>query len=177
MENNHILTVEEFKELARPTSKHVDEKEVMAFVRECEDMNIIPAIGLDDFEALCGDELTDEQKILLDGGSWVQKVDGGCGGQNGLRKRCSGLKTALAYFVYAKMIQSDGGIVTRTGIMRHNDGHASHTDDKNRVRRYNDVMNVAEEYLTGCLMYWRSVKGEAVRQVRGSRVHVHAIGD
>ena len=52
MANKHILTVEEFKELARPTSKHVDEDEVMAFVRECEDIYIIPAVGLEKYQAL-----------------------------------------------------------------------------------------------------------------------------
>lgn len=181
MESKHLITVEEFKELARPTSKHVDEKEVMAFVREVEDMTIIPAIGLDDFEELMNktdEELSEEQKVLLNGGSWVQGVIGRCEGQNGLRMKCSGLKSAVAYYVYGKMILSDGGIVTRTGIMRHDDEHSSHVDDKNRVRRYNDVMNVAEEYLNGCLMFWRSVKGDdSVRKVRGSRVHIHAIGD
>jgi len=174
MESKHILTVEEFRELARPTSKHVDEKEVTAFISECENLNIIKAVGLDTFEALVGDEVDEEHRVLLEGGVWTQTMQDG---KERKRMRCVGLKQALAYFVYAKMIQSDGGIVTRTGMMRHDDEHASHADDKNRVRRYNDAMNVAEEYLTGCLLYWRSVKGDEVRPVRGSRVHVHAIGD
>lgn len=171
----HLLTVEEFRSLARPTSKHIDEEEVCSFIRECEDMTIIPAIGYDTYEKLLSDDLSDEEKVLLDGGTWVQGIVGRCNGQNGLRRKCSGLKTALSYFVYAKMIQSDGSIVTRTGAMRHNDEYASHIEDKKA--RYNDVMNVAEEYLSGCLQYWKSVKSEDVHPVRGSRVHIHAIGD
>lgn len=171
----HLLTVEEFRSLARPTSKHIDEEEVCSFIRECEDMTIIPAIGYDTYEKLLSDDLSDEEKVLLDGGTWVQGIVGRCNGQNGLRRKCSGLKTALSYFVYAKMIQSDGSIVTRTGAMRHNDEYASHIEDKKG--RYNDVMNVAEEYLSGCLQYWKSVKSEDVHPVRGSRVHIHAIGD
>ena len=171
----HLLTVEEFRSLARPTSKHIDEEEVCSFIRECEDMTIIPAIGYDTYEKLLSDDLSDEEKVLLDGGTWVQGIVGRCYGQNGLRRKCSGLKTALSYFVYAKMIQSDGSIVTRTGAMGHNDEYASHIEDKKG--RYNDVMNVAEEYLSGCLQYWKSVRSEDVRPVRGSRVHIHAIGD
>lgn len=171
----HLLTVEEFRSLARPTSKHIDEEEVCSFIRECEDMTIIPAIGYDTYEKLLSDDLSDEEKVLLDGGTWVQGIVGRCNGQNGLRRKCSGLKTALSYFVYAKMIQSDGSIVTRTGAMRHNDEYASHIEDKKG--RYNEVMNVAEEYLSGCLQYWKSVKSEDVHPVRGSRVHIHAIGD
>ena len=169
MENKHILTVSEFKELARPTSKHIDESEVSTFIRECEDMHIIPAVGLDTFEELTAEEVADDRKILLDGGVWTDKC--------GKRQKCSGLKMALAYFVYGKMMMADGAIVTRTGLMQHNDEYASRTDDKNRVRRYNDVMNVAEAYLDGCLAYWKSVKGDDVKPVRGSRVHIHAIGD
>lgn len=181
MENNekweHLITVDEFRKLARPTSKHVDEDDVIAFIRECEDMTIIPAIGLDVFERLLSDDVSEKEKTLLSGGNWTQSVVGRCNGENGLRRKCSGLKTALAYFVYAKMIQSDGGIVTRTGMMRHDDEYASHIDDKNRVRRYNDVMNVAEQYLSGCLEYWKNVQGGDVRPVKGTRVHIHAIGD
>lgn len=171
----HLLTVEEFRRLARPTSKHIDEDEVCSYIRECEDMTIIPAIGFDTYEKLLSDNLSDDEKTLLNGGTWVQGIVGRCNGQNGLRRKCSGLKTALSYFVYAKMIQSDGSIVTRTGAMRHNDEYASHIEDKKA--RYNDVMNVAEEYLSGCLQYWKSVKSEDVHPVRGSRVHIHAIGD
>ena len=175
MENKHILTVEQFKELVRPVSKHVDEAEVMAFVSEVEDMRIIPAVGLDTFEALLGDEVDEEKQILLDGGVWVYK-GGHCQDEEGKRMRCVGLKKALAYFAYAKMIQTDGSIVTRTCVMRHNYEYAQHVEAKARKASYNDVMNIAEEYLSGCLLYWKSVKGEEVREVRGSRVHIHAIG-
>lgn len=178
-ENKHLISLDEFREMARSTSKHVDEKEVMAFVREVEDITIIPAFGLDVCVKLMGDdeELTDDEKILLNGGSWVQKVDGRCEGQNGLRRKCSGLKQVVAYFAYAKMLMSDGGMMTRTGMMQHNDEYASREEQKAKVKRYNDVMEVAESYLDGCLQFWKSVKGDEVKKVRGSRVHVHAIGD
>ena len=67
MANKHILTVEEFKELARPTSKHVDEDEVIAFVRECEDIHIIPAVGLEKYQALLEESISEPDKILLEG--------------------------------------------------------------------------------------------------------------
>ncbi len=169
MENKHILTVSEFKELARPTSKHIEENEVSTFIRECEDMHVIPAVGLETFENLTVEEVSEECQTLLNGGVWTDR--------EGKKRKCAGLKMALAYFVYGKMMMADGAIVTRTGLMQHNDDYASRTDDKNRVRRYNDVMNVAETYLDGCLSYWKSVKGDAVKPVRGSRVHIHAIGD
>lgn len=169
MENKHLLTVEEFKELARPTSKHVDDKDVLTFIRECEDTLIVPAIGL----SLCKKILSEESEFnttLLKGGEYTDKCDE--------LKRCAGLKLALAYFVYAKMTMCNGGMLTRTGMMQHNDSHAYREDDKNRVRRYNEAMNVAETYLNSCLAYIKAQKGEeTINKVRGSRFKIHSIGE
>ena len=169
MANKHILTVEEFKELARPTSKHVDEDEVMAFVRECEDIHIIPAVGLEKYQALLEESISEPDKILLEGGIYEK---------DGKKEKCAGLKTALAYFVYAKMAMADGSIMTRSGMVQHNDSYAERTDDKNRVRRYDDVMNVAEEYLNSALLYLRTLEGyEETKPVTGTRLKIHSIGD
>ena len=46
-----LITADQFRELARPTSTHLDEDEVNAYIRECEDANIIPAIGYERFKA------------------------------------------------------------------------------------------------------------------------------
>lgn len=177
MENRrHILTAGELKGYVRPISRHVDDEELETFIRECEDTVIIPAIGLKRFKKLCGEEnqLGDENRILLCGGEYENR--------KGELKQCVGLKAALSYFTYAKMIMSDGTILTRTGLMQHNDSYAERSDDKNRVRRYNDVMNVAEEYLSTCLAYLASLNkvccGNAEDgRVKGTRVRIHAIGD
>lgn len=169
MVNEHLITVERFKELARPTSKHIDDGEVQTFIRECEDIYIIPAIGLARFKALQEDEQEPKNITLLDGGEFTDKGGG--------LKKCSGLRLALSYYVYAKMVMSDGGLLTRTGLMQHNDSYASREDDKNRVRMYNDAMEVAETYLGSCLAYLKGVEGESVKPVRGTRLRIHAIGD
>lgn len=169
MENEHLITVERFKELARPTSKHIDEGEVQTFIRECEDIYIIPAIGLARFKALQEDKQEPKNITLLDGGEFTDK--------EGRLKKCSGLRLALSYFVYAKMVMSDGGLLTRTGLMQHNDSYASREDDRNRVRMYNDAMGVAETYLGSCLAYVKNIEGEEVKPVRGTRMRIYSIGE
>lgn len=169
MENKHLITVEDFKKLARPTSKHIDEEEVNTFIRECEDIYIIPAIGLARYKALQDGDQGEEKKTLLEGGEYRDK--------EGKLKKCSGLQLTLSYFVYGKMVMSDGGLLTRTGLMQHNDSYASREDDKNRVRQYNDAMEVAETYLGSCLSYLKEISGEKVRPVRGTRLRIHSIGE
>lgn len=169
MANEHLITVERFKELARPTSKHIDDGEVQTFIRECEDIKIIPAIGLERFKKLINDPEDSRNKTLLEGGEYNDKC--------GKLKRCVGLQTAVAYFVYAHMVMVDGGMLTRTGLMQHNDSYASREDNKNRVRLYDDAMNTAETYLSTCLAYIKATEREDINPVRGTRIRFYAIGD
>ncbi len=166
----HLLTAKNWAQYTRFVSRHVDNEEVEAFIDECEQLFIIPAIGAETFLALCGEKLTEEQTLLLEGGQYV--------GKSKEKRIFKGLRSALAYFVYAKMAKNDGAMVGRSGFLQHDDEHASRMDDKNRVNKYNDLMNVAEHYLSGAMKYlstWN--KKDEVKPVRGSRVRIIEVGE
>ena len=179
-EHKHLITVAQFKVLARPTSCHLDDAEVMAYIAECEDMHIIPAIGYANFHAATSSETFDntfddtfDASIWLDGGEFVADVCG-CSPRT---EWCVGLRKTLAYYVYAKMLRADGTILARSGAMRHNDQYAQHVDPNRK--QYDDVMNVADQYLSGCLLYAKTHTTEcnAVRPIKGSRATIKALGD
>lgn len=166
-----MISVAEFKELARPVSVHIEDDDVQAFVRESEDTYVIPALGY----AICKklveteeEELEENEKILLKGGEWTDK--------KGEVRYCNGLKKAVAYFAYARMARSDGSIIARAGYMRHGDEYSEHIESKERRNKENDVMNMAEKYLSEAMAYWNSVTGK-VKPVRGTRAVIKAIGD
>lgn len=170
--NKHLLSVDEFKELTRPVSVHIDDDEVTAYIRESEDASIIPAVGYAVCKRLAeGEDLSDADKVLLDGGEWT---DG-----KGVEYYCNGLKKATAYFAYARMVRSDGAILARTGFMSHGDEYSRHIEDVEKRKRYNDIMTMAEAYLSEVLMYyWRTTEeGAEVRKIRGSRARIKAIGE
>ena len=178
MAMGHLLSAEEWPKYTRAVSVHLDNEEVEKWIDECEQLFIIPAIGGKLFSRFAsGEELSEQEAMLLEGGEYEQERCG-CGSTYiGIFK---GLKWALAYFVLAKMMRNDGGLLSRGGFFRHDDEHASHLDDKNNVNRYNDVMNVAENYLNGALLYWKSINGEGCgtsAKVRGSRVRILSVGD
>jgi hypothetical protein len=172
-----LIWPEQFRELARPVSIHVEDDEIAQFIRECEDVHIIPAIGwptvrlatLTDPCTADWSTIYDEgfdAAILLDGGEY--EPTGGCGcGADGETRYCNGLKKALAYFVYAKMLRNDGALIARAGAMQHNDQYAYHVNDA-ELKRYNDTMDVAERYLAECLEYanMHNVKKRTARQTR-----------
>lgn len=178
-EHGHLITVAQFKALARPTSCHLDDTEVMAYIAECEDLHIIPAIGFANFRrAIESESFTDifdetfDASVWLDGGEFVADVCG-CSPRT---EWCVGLRKTLAYYVYAKMLRADGTILARSGAMRHNDQYAQHVDPNRK--QYDDVMNVADQYLSGCLLYAKTHTAEcnAVKPIRGTRATIKAIG-
>lgn len=176
-----LITVDQFRELARPTSAHLDENEVNAYIRESEDTNIIPAIGWKRFKAATeqgewGDSvLPDFQPaVLLDGGEYTTKKEG----ETKVQKYTSGIRKALAYFTYARLFRADGTIISRAGGMRHRDDYSDHVQEVSRNKQYNDILDMAERYLSDALEYLKAFtsKGE-VKAQRGTRAHIHAIGD
>jgi hypothetical protein len=174
----HLLTAETWPLYTRAVSQHLDDEEVEKWIDECEQLFIVPAIGADLFVRLAdGEELTEQEEKLLEGGSYIQER---CGCSDAYVGMFKGLRWALSYFVLAKMIRNDGGMLSRGGFFRHDDEHGSHLDDRNNVNRYNDVMNVAETYLNGALLYWKSINKEDCKsgaRVRGSRVRIISVGD
>lgn len=170
MENEHLLSVEGFKCLARTTSRHIDDEDVLKFIRECEDMYIVPAIGLRRYKELIADDITEENIILLSGGEYESRC--------GELYKCDGLQLALAYFVYAKMLRADGAILARTGFMKHEDSYANHVVDKANTKQYNDVVDVAEHYLNTSLKYLKHItKERIIEPIKGTRTRIKAIGD
>lgn len=198
MENKHLLTAEQFKELARPTSRHVDENDITAFIEECERVFIIPAVGYATYKLIFDvafmsafdvtfdvtfnkvNGTTFDKDILLDGGEWDKKhVRGGCGrGDDTELFYCVGLRKTLAYFVYAKMLRSGGAMLARTGFVKHDESYATHIIDKENRNQYNDVMSIAEQYLGSCISYMKYHKLiRENKKVRGNRARIKAIGD
>lgn len=181
-----LITVEQFRKLARPTSTHLDEDEVNAYIRECEDANIIPAIGWKRFKAATeqgewGDSvLPDFQPaVFLDGGEYTTKKEGDCSqDETKVQKYTSGIRKALAYFTYARFFRADGTIISRAGGMRHRDDYSDHVKDVSSNNQYDDAMNMAQSYLTDALLYLKAyTKQGEVKQPADRRVRIKAIGD
>lgn len=184
----HILTAEQFRALARPTSTHLETDIVDAYINECEDVYIIPAIGV----ALMGDLLlyvqdranTTEQNpvdpnplfdALLDGIDY--EPSNGCGCPADGMRLCYGLRKALSYFVYGKMMLDDGLTLTRSGNIQHLDEYGARMAQQQRINRYNDVLNTAKMYLDSVLQFIKSEVTPCQPKVHQNNTRIKAIGD
>ena len=156
---------------------------MQGFIRECEDAYIIPAISYRQFKGAveCENNTPWDDKfddtfapvVFLDGGEWTPEQ----GEDKGMVQWCSGVRKALAYFVYARMQRADGNIISRAGAMCHREDRADHTDDS-KLKQYNDAMDMAERYLADCVRYLKvHLRDEHVKPIKPTRARIKAIGD
>lgn len=183
MERQTILSYEQFRRLARPTSTHLDEEEVNVFIRECEDEHIIPILGWSNYKAAVNmtnswDNTFDdtfEPSIFIDGGEWDETYVDASGLMATRQRYTNSIRKAIAYYVYAKLLRTDGTIISRSGAMRHRSEESDHVDDS-KLKQYNDAISLAEMYLNDSLSYLEAHRLKPARKIRGTRARIHAIG-
>ena len=144
----YLITFDEVSKLSRPMSIHIDEEKINAYIRESEDIDLRGALG----DALLLDikENPDQYGTLLDGGVY----EDACGAKHVL----TGLKTALAYYVYARMVKNADDNVTRFGFVNKDGDYSSRPDYQEKSMAYNDAYSVAASYLKECVAYLNANK-------------------
>lgn len=141
----HLITPEEIVNLGRPIGK-VDTKKLLAYITETEQMNIKPVLGDDLFLRLLTEyETNAEFQILLNGGAYTD--------ERGNVSSFMGLKTTIAYFVYAQNVMSGDFQSTRYGMVIKDGDYSSHISSKERSDCYNNTLEVANHYLNECVKY------------------------
>lgn len=102
----YLVTTDEVAGLSRGMSTHIEENKVEIYIRESENIDIKAALG----DALFLDikENPLKYEFLLNGGRYELK--------NGDVRLFAGIKTALAYYTYARIVKNGDGNVTRFGF-------------------------------------------------------------
>lgn len=164
---NHIIEVEEIDSLARPCT--VDEDIALRYIEESELQDIKPLVG----DALFFDIVENRAKyaLLLDGGIYESK---------GEKHGFVGLKTTLAYYVWARMVKCSVNHLTRYGYVAKNDDNSHSVDWKERQSAYNDAYAVADGYMKECLEYLKAQNmlgnGKDVAEISKKRTFFNVIG-
>lgn len=137
-----LITISEVSQLSRDMSKHVDADRMSAYIRESQEIDIKSALG----DALYIDLTTNTENYsdLLNGTQYEV-----CG----KKKVFAGLKTALAYYVYARIVKNGDGYVTRFGYVNKDSDYSNRPDMREKVMAYNDAFSIADKYLKECVEY------------------------
>lgn len=139
----YLITTDELRSLARDMSQHVDKNRIEVYIRESENIDIKSALG----DALFLDvkEYPDKYNELLFGGVYEDRC--------GIKKTFSGLRIALAYYTYARIVKNGDSNVTRYGLVNKDSEYSSRPDIKEKIIAYNDAFSVANMYLKECVAY------------------------
>lgn len=156
---NHIITPEEVKEYGRAMSQHVDKKVLEALIQETENMDIRPVLGAVFFQNLVeADREEPFVKLLLNGGYYPYVYDPTFDAtfqQEAivLDAHFQGLKSAVAYYVQAKLFKTNDNQITRFGVMQKDSEYGTRPSFAERNAQYNDLCAIADQYLCDTLEY------------------------
>ena len=168
----YLITTLEVSTLSRGMSVHVDEDKIETYIRESESIDIKSAFG----DALYLDvkEHPEKYELLLDGGTYEDK--------RGEKKMLMGIKTALAYYTYARIVKNGDGNVTRYGFVQKEEEYSSFADIKEKVMAYDDAFSIADRYLKECVMFLEDKKNDyplykGNGKIKANRTVYRVLGD
>lgn len=104
-----ITTIESIKAI-RDISQNLKDGRILPYIKEVEDAYIMPAIGAELYERL--DNGTEDDAILLNGGYYDRNTSKGI-----VRDRCYGIRLAVAYYAYSKVLHNNQVNVTAFGVV------------------------------------------------------------
>lgn len=164
----------------RSVANNIDPHKVEIYIEEAEMLDLIPAIGMDLYNRLESGEgfivvgiddagvpqlLADEEgnpivetnerttaeELMLNGG----KFYGRCCGR---LQRLDGLRKALAYFAYARLVRNHQVAVTPFGVVSKMGDDSNPADDRTVASIANDARNIALAIVDRCMRYWAVVE-------------------
>ena len=114
-------------------------------IEEAQNLDIIPAIGADWWLRVLNRETDTTAQQLWDGGLYVDK--------DGKNHIFAGLKKALLYYSYARIVRNSGGVSTRFDFVVKADQYSDSADLQAKVQAYNEAFATADGYKAQCLLF------------------------
>lgn len=159
----YLITPEEVGVLSRPISQHIDHQQITAYITEVEQLIIRPKLG--DF--LFGEVKKNptDYHVILEGGS------------DDYGQVCGGLKKALAYYTYARIVKDGATIATRFGAVEKTDEYSMRIEQDRKDAIYRECTQMADAYLEEVVKYSKKQGWVSDSEAGGIRSTVYIIGE
>lgn len=179
-----LITKQDITQFARPCN--ADDALVARCIEEAELFDIRPVIGdtlymdlqaaiekhqygtfTDEFD----DSFDKQQKVafLYSGGKYEDK--------RGDWHIFIGLRSALCYYAYARIVRNGNGTQTRFGYVNKDDAYSSHATTAERMQAYNEAFELADAYMIEVKRFLREMCPElAPNKMKNNRIKLHVIG-
>ena len=168
-DNTLLICRDDIQRECRPTS--ADEALVNRCIEEAQMLDIKPAIG--DAVYLRLFDINDEEaQALWMGGQYTDN----CGNV----RIFAGLKKALLYYSYARLVRSQIGTSTRFGFQVKTDQYSDSADVKAQMQAYNEAFAIADGYKAQAMQYMTDNASEfgacCKRVLTNNRIAIKKIG-
>lgn len=144
--------------MARPC--YTDEGLTRQCISEAQDIDLVPAIGYELLNA-AQEERSARMERLLNGSTWTD-----CGG---IAHRHKGLRTALAYYAWARATRASVVTATRFGAVVKQDDYSRTSSAQERQAAYGEAFAIADHYLSEVVEFLNANRDD-FPEWRGGRV-------
>lgn len=137
-------------------------------IEEAQNLDIIPSIGADWWMKILNRDEDAVAALLWDGGIYQDT----CGNSHIF----AGLRKALLYYAYGRVVRSSGGVSTRFDFVVKADQYSDSADLKAKVQAYNEAFANADLYKAQALAYLNTSEVCCKRKITNNRLSVKKIG-
>jgi hypothetical protein len=167
MNRNTIIKPCDIRKI-RPVAENIqDEKRIEPYIHEAEQLDVMPAVGVSLYRQLSDENLPETitvsstaqittpngKTIILSESDWNKFLDGGyytcdeypCNGDK--QRYSAGLRAAVAYLAYARMLPNQPLNVTAFGVVQKTTTLSEPVDEKTLSRAASEARKIGLEYL------------------------------
>ena len=165
-DNKLLITREDIDRECRPCN--AQDALVDRCIEEAQNLDIIPAIGADWWLRVLDRNDDAVATLLWEGGIYRDT----CGNAHIF----AGLRKALLYYAYGRIVRSSGGVSTRFDFVVKADQYSDSADLPDKVQAYNEAFANADTYKAQCLAYLNTSETCCKRKMVNNRLSVKKIG-
>ena len=137
-------------------------------IEEAQNLDIIPAIGADWWLRVINNNDDAVAQLLWEGGVYRDT----CGDAHIF----AGLRKALLYYAYGRIVRNSVGMATRFGFQIKTDQYSDEAEQSQKTQTYNEAFAIADNYKAQCLAYLNTSETCCKRKLVNNRLSVKKIG-
>lgn len=166
-DNSLLVTQADINREARPCKAQNELAD--RCIEEAQMLDIKPSVG-DEVYMRLFDPTDEEAQLLFNGGQYTT-----C---NGEKRIFTGLRKALLYYAYGRIVRASGGVVTRFDYVTKRDQYSDSANDKEKQSAYAEAFSIADGYKAQALAYLNeSGMLNSKKKVKNNRLRLKMIGN
>lgn len=177
--NRQLTMPNDIQSTVRSVSTNIDDTKMLSFITEAQLQDIKPVIG----DSLYIDLLKYANRSETDPVNEIYDalMDGAIYQYNDVDYMFAGLRFALNYYAYARIVKFGDGNVTRFGFVNKQDQYSSRHDIAEKQMEYKDATKTADTVMQDCIRFIEhnieSFPKYAAGKVIKTGITIQCIGD